>query len=127
MSCGLQRGFVRVPNAARVLTAPKASIRKRGKKQSFIRLIIKKGLMRMSEQSPYYGMLQEFVNVLYETQEFLNRLDIVLQAETFGLNDDLLEIISLLPPGLYSRVRLCGQINSSLSSHGWGYVYGTVA
>jgi hypothetical protein len=47
-------------------------------------------------------------------------------AETFDLTGDLLEIITLLPPGTYSRQRLCNQMNSSLSGHGWGMVYGTV-
>ena len=81
----------------------------------------------MREKSPHYGVLQEFVDSLYLQAETLSRLDIVLAAEAFDLNEDLQEIISLLPPGTYSRVRLCGQINSSLSSHGWGYVYGSVA
>ncbi len=81
----------------------------------------------MREKSPFYGVLQEFVDSLYLQAETLSRLDVVLAAESFGLNDDLQEIISLLPPGAYSRVRLCGQLNSSLSSHGWGYVYGSVA
>lgn len=81
----------------------------------------------MREKSPQYGVLQEFVDSLYFQTEMLSRLDIILAAEAFGLHDDLQEIISLLPPGSYSRVRLCGQLNSSLSSHGWGYVYGSVA
>ena len=81
----------------------------------------------MREKSPHYGVLQEFVDLLYLQEETLSRLDIVLAAEAFDLNEDLQEIISLLPPGTYSRVRLCGQINSSLSSHGWGYIYGSVA
>ncbi len=81
----------------------------------------------MREKSPFYGVLQEFVDSLYLQAETLSRLDVVLAAESFGLNDDLQEIISLLPPGAYNRVRLCGQLNSSLSSHGWGYVYGSVA
>lgn len=81
----------------------------------------------MREKSPYYGILQEFIDSLYLQDECVSRLDVILQAEAFGLNEDLQEIISLLPPGSYSRLRLCGQINSSLSSHGWGYVYGSVA
>lgn len=81
----------------------------------------------MREKSPHYGILQEFIDSLYLQDGYVSRLDVILQAEAFGLNEDLQEIISLLPPGSYSRVRLCGQINSSLSSHGWGYVYGSVA
>lgn len=81
----------------------------------------------MREKSPYYGVLQEFVDSLYCQEKVLSRLDVILAAEAFDLNEDLQEIVSLLPPGTYSRVRLCGQINSSLSSHGWGYIYGSVA
>ena len=54
------------------------------------------------------------------------RLEVVLEGEAYGLNGELMEVLNLLPPGLYTRDRLCGQINSSLSSHGWGYVYGAV-
>ena len=78
------------------------------------------------EQSPDYGMLQEFVDSLYRLSPVHSRLDIVIEAESFGLNKDLSEIVSLLPPGAYTRDRLCSQLNSSLSSHGWGYYYGAV-
>lgn len=78
------------------------------------------------EKSPHHGVLQEFVDALYEREEILVRLEIVVAAESYGLNDDLLELIGLLPPGSYTRERLCGQLNSSLSSHGWGYFYGAV-
>lgn len=83
--------------------------------------------MAAREKSPDYGLLQEFVDTLFTSSELVERFDVVLQAESYGLNEDLLEIVTLLPPGVYSRERLCGQFNSSLSSHGWGYFYGTVA
>lgn len=82
--------------------------------------------MAARQKSADYGMLQEFVNRLFSGREDYTRLEVVLEAEAFGLNAELVEIINLLPPGLYTRDRLCGQINSSLSSHGWGYVYGAV-
>lgn len=78
------------------------------------------------EKSPDYGMLQEFVENLFEATDVYPRLDVILEAESYGLNEELLEIINLLPPGAYTRDRLCSQLNSSLSSHGWGYVYGAV-
>ncbi len=79
------------------------------------------------EKSAHYGLLQEFVDALFAHDEELPRIDIVVMAESYDLNEDLTEIISLLPPGRYTRIKLCSQINSSLSSHGWGYYYGTVA
>lgn len=78
------------------------------------------------EKSPDYGVLQEFIDRLFDGREDYMRLEVVLEGEAYGLNGELMEVLNLLPPGLYTRYRLCGQINSSLSSHGWGYVYGAV-
>lgn len=78
------------------------------------------------QKSADYGVLQEFVNRLFAAREDYMRLEVVLEAEAYGLNRELQEIIELLPPGVYTREKLCSQINSSLSSHGWGYVYGAV-
>ncbi len=78
------------------------------------------------EKSPDYGVLQEFIDRLFDGREDYMRLEVVLEGEAYGLNGELMEVLNLLPPGLYTRDRLCGQINSSLSSHGWGYVYGAV-
>lgn len=78
------------------------------------------------EKSPDYGVLQEFIDRLFDGREDYMRLEVVLEGEAYGLNGELMEVLNLLPPGLYTRDRLCCQINSSLSSHGWGYVYGAV-
>lgn len=78
------------------------------------------------EKSPDYGVLQEFIDRLFDGRENYMRLEVVLEGEAYGLNGELMEVLNLLPPGLYTRDRLCSQINSSLSSHGWGYVYGAV-
>lgn len=78
------------------------------------------------EKSPDYGVLQEFIDRLFDGREDYMRLEVVLEGEAYGLNGELMEVLNLLPPGLYTRDRLCSQINSSLSSHGWGYVYGAV-
>ena len=42
------------------------------------------------------------------------------------LPDELLRIVTLLPPGDYTRQRLCTQLNSAIVGHAWGQVYGTV-
>lgn len=78
------------------------------------------------EKSSDYGIMQRLVDDLFAHDEFVRRLDAVLMAESYDLPSDLLEVIALLPPGTYNRQRLCDQINSSISGHGWGYVYGTV-
>ena len=78
------------------------------------------------EKSPQYGVLQEFVEALFAEAEYQPRIEIIIFAESYGLNSDLMEVINLLPPGQYTRDRFSSQVNSALSSHGWGYVYGAV-
>ncbi len=96
------------------------------------------------ERSPHYGALQDvvdsvFASVVDESDPAaaalaavgmgpkVRRLDVVLAAEAADLPDDLREIVELLPPGDYTRQRLCLQINSAIVGHAWGQVYGTVS
>ena len=65
-------------------------------------------------------------SVFSDGRKFVRRLDVVVAAESFDLPDDLNEIIALLPPGTYTRQRLCDQLNSAIGGHAWGQVYGTV-
>ena len=51
----------------------------------------------------------------------------VVRAEMDDLGEDLIEVVNLLPAGTYRRARLCDQLNSIITAHGWGYVYGTVS
>jgi len=79
--------------------------------------------------SPHFGALQTVVDELFEDKpdEYsVRRLDAVIAAESADLPDELLELVNLLPPGNYSRKRLCTQLNSSIGGHAWGQVYGTV-
>lgn len=81
------------------------------------------------EPSPAYGALQAIVDDLYEDmpRDFeVRRLDVIIAAESGDLPADLLEVVSLLPPGEYTRTRLCDQLNSAIVGHAWGQVYGTV-
>ena len=96
------------------------------------------------ERSEYYGALQDVVDGLFadadmggldpaivamlpaSQQPTVRRLDVVLASESADLPEDLREIFSLLPPGTYTRRRLCDQINSAVAGHAWGRVYGTV-
>ena len=79
-------------------------------------------------RSEHYGALQAVVDGLFvdPAVKKVRRLDVVLAAEAADLPDDLREIISLLPPGAYTRQRLCDQLNSAIGGHAWGQVYGTV-
>ena len=79
-----------------------------------------------SFQADEYGELQRLVDSLYSNKHEIDRLDLVVQAEILDLPADLMEIVTLLPPGIYERSRLCDQLNSPLAAHGWGSLYGTV-
>lgn len=57
----------------------------------------------------------------------VSRLQVVLAAEAADLPDDLMRIVNLLPPGEYTRQKLTTQLNSAITGHAWGQVYGTVS
>jgi len=81
------------------------------------------------EPSPSYGALQVVVDDLYDgmpNDYEVRRLDVIVAAEAGDLPSDLLEIVNLLPPGSFTRERLCVQLNSAIVGHAWGQVYGTV-
>lgn len=81
------------------------------------------------QPSPAYGALQAVIDDLFEgmpADHEVRRLDVVIAAESGDLPEDLQEVARLLPPGNYTRVRLCDQLNSSIGGHAWGQVYGTV-
>lgn len=81
------------------------------------------------EPNHAYGALQAIVDDLYEGMSRgheVRRLDVVIAAEAGDLPADLLEIVNLLPPGMFTRARLCDQLNSAIVGHAWGLVYGTV-
>ena len=81
------------------------------------------------QPSSSYGALQAIVDDLFEgmpSDYEVRRLDVVMVAEAGDLPADLQEIVNLLPPGTFTRVRLCDQLNSAIGGHAWGQVYGTV-
>lgn len=57
----------------------------------------------------------------------VTRLEVVVAAEARDLPEDLLRIVSLLPPGSFTRQQLTDQLNSALSGHALGLVYGIVS
>lgn len=92
------------------------------------------------ERSDNYGALQKVIDEIFPEWEDPNleyldpdavfkvsRLDVVLAAEQADLPEDLQRIVNLLPPGEYSRGRLTTQLNSAITGHAWGQVYGTVS
>lgn len=83
---------------------------------------------RKGVRAEEYGELQQLVNELYahNMSGSVSKLDVLSRAEIDDLCDDLMEVVDLLPSGRYKRGRLCDQLNSIITAHGWGYVYGTV-
>lgn len=81
-----------------------------------------------SHPSEAYGQLQDLVDEMFSLSGGapVSRMDLIMRAELEDLDEDLREVIDLLPSGSYERGRLCDQMNSIITAHGWGYVYGTV-
>ena len=79
-----------------------------------------------SFQAEEFGDLQRLVDGLFTDRKAIDRMDLIVQAEIVDLAPDLMEIVNLLPPGVYDRQALCDQLNSALAAHGWGATYGTV-
>lgn len=71
-------------------------------------------------------LLQRFVQSLFGERRSVSRLDAVIRAEALDLPLELVGIVELLPPGAYTRQRMCDQLNSALKGHGWNSQYGTV-
>ena len=84
--------------------------------------------MRPGSPAGEYGELQRLVDELYAVNpsQAVSRMDVIVRAEVDDLGDDLMEIVDLLPAGSYKRYRLCDQLNSIITAHGWAYLYGTV-
>jgi len=70
--------------------------------------------------------LQHTIDSLYRDAKVVTRLDVVVRAEAMDLPDEVLGLIALLPPGRYTRRKLCDQLNSAIVGHGWGRTLGTV-
>ena len=88
--------------------------------------------MGRMEKPPYipnsdeFGELQRFVDSLFASSKLVDNLDAQVLAETYDLPDELMEIVGMLPSGIYERSRLADQLNSALAAHGWIQRFGTV-
>ena len=91
------------------------------------------------KRSPYYGALQRVVDDLFRDDDApymqlideeaafkVSKLDAVVAAEAADLPDELVRIVTMLPSGEYTRRCLTDQLNSAITGHAWGQVYGTV-
>ena len=83
---------------------------------------------RPSLRSPDYGELQRLVDRVYAVNPSKPRtkLEILTEAEVLDLGPEPMEVVELLPGGSYKRYRLCDQLNSIITAHGWAWALGTV-
>ena len=56
----------------------------------------------------------------------LDRNAVYFDFDSYTVKPEFMPVVELLPPGAYTRIALCQQMNSSIAGHGWGYTYGTV-
>lgn len=70
--------------------------------------------------------LQPLVDMLFLHGGEETQLNCLLLAETHDLDEELMEVVNLLPPGSYTRAKMCDQFNSIITAHGWGMTIGTV-
>lgn len=72
------------------------------------------------------GELQRLVDALFQGATSAEALQLVAQAEICDVSADVLEVVNLLPGGTYTRTQMADQLNSIITAHGWGLLYGTV-
>lgn len=69
--------------------------------------------------------IRRWLDALYSTGGMVTQLDAIVRAETFDLPADVMDIVNGLPPGRYSRLRLCDQLNSAIVGRGLSRQLGT--
>ena len=71
--------------------------------------------------------IERWLDALYAGTKSVTQLDAIVRAETFDLPGDAMDIVNNLPPGRYTRARLCDQINSAIVGRGLSRTLGTHA
>ena len=69
--------------------------------------------------------IRRWLDALFRDAPSVTQLDAFIRAETFDLPADALEIVTWLPPGRYTRSRLCDQLNSAIVARGLSSALGT--
>lgn len=66
-----------------------------------------------------------WLDALYRDERVVTQLDAIVRAETFDLPTEAMDVVNGLPPGRYTRTRLCDQMNSAIVGRGLSAVLGT--
>lgn len=69
--------------------------------------------------------IRRWLDALFGSARTITQLDAVMRAEVFDLPADVMDIVRTLPPGRYSRMRLCDQLNSAIVGRGLSRRFGT--
>ncbi|MDI6901331.1 MAG: hypothetical protein QMC79_06540 [Anaerosomatales bacterium] len=69
--------------------------------------------------------LARVIDAVFASAHRAPRLEIITRAHVADLPAEVLGLLDLLPPGTYTRQRLCDQLNSAITGHGWGSTLGT--
>jgi len=82
-------------------------------------------MLPLSTMEDTREQMERMIDALFRERKSVSRLDIVIRAESVDLPDDALGLVNLLPPGRYTRQKLCDQLNSAIVGHGWSRRFGT--
>lgn len=69
--------------------------------------------------------IRRWLDALYRDGRVADQIDAIVRAETFDLPADVMDIVTALPPGRYTRQRLCDQLNSAIVGRGLSRALGT--
>ena len=69
--------------------------------------------------------IQRWLDALFRNTRVTTQLDAIGLAAVFDLPADASDIVGSLPPGSYTRQRLCDQLNSAIVGRGLSRTLGT--
>lgn len=69
--------------------------------------------------------ISRWLDSLYREQRVITQLDAIVRAQTFDLPTNAMDVVESLPPGRYTRSRLCDQLNSAIVGRGLSRQLGT--
>lgn len=72
-----------------------------------------------------HEQIRRWLDSLYRDSRVVSGLDATLRAQTFDLPEIAMDIVEGLPPGRYTRARLCDQLNSAIVARGVSRALGT--
>lgn len=69
--------------------------------------------------------IRRWLDALFKGRRIVTQLDAIGSAQVFDIPPAALEITLGLPPGRYTRQKLCDQLNSAIVGRGLSRAFGT--